>query len=97
MAAGHLQVPDWFPWEDQGGGVAVADLGGTGQQDLILPMVDNPPGKNNGYYRVGKGLDINGAVTGGWHPGSKSPIGFPGRINLGRSPSPISTAMGISN
>ena len=68
MAAGYLQVPDWFSFENQGGGVAVADLGGTGQQDLLLLMVDNPPGKNNGFYRVGRNIDALGNPLGGWTP-----------------------------
>ena len=52
--------------ENQGGGIAVADLNGDGRQDLIVFMIDNPPGQNRGVYRVGRELDANGNVTGGW-------------------------------
>jgi hypothetical protein len=31
-------------------------------------MIDSPPGKNSGFYRVGERLDINGNVYGGWGP-----------------------------
>ena len=76
MAAGYLQVPDWFSFENQGGGVAVADLRGTGQQDLLLLMVDNPPGKNNGFYRVGRNIDALGNPLGGWTPWAGVPDWF---------------------
>ena len=59
-------IPDWFSFENQHGGVAVADLDGDGRPELIVFMVDNPPGKNQGYFRVGRKLDTVGGVTGGW-------------------------------
>jgi hypothetical protein len=34
MPEGFQIIPDWFPWENQGAGMAVADLGG-GQQHLV--------------------------------------------------------------
>ncbi|MEY2932477.1 MAG: hypothetical protein RL033_3226 [Pseudomonadota bacterium] len=61
-----IDVPDWFSFENQGAGVALGDVDGNGKQDLFVFMIDNPVGKNQGYYRVGKALDINGNVTGGW-------------------------------
>jgi hypothetical protein len=57
------QVP-WFSWENQGAGIAVADLSGNGQPDLIVMTVDNPPMQNRGIYRVGHNLDHDGKVTG---------------------------------
>jgi hypothetical protein len=59
-------VPGWFGAEDQGAGIALADVNGNGQQDLIVFHVDNPEGENQGYYRVGFNLDNNGDVAGGW-------------------------------
>lgn len=59
-------IPDWFSAENQGAGIAVADLSGNGRPDLIVFMIDNPVGKNRGIYKVGKDLDANGKVTGGW-------------------------------
>jgi len=64
--SGWTDVPDWFSWENQGGGIALADLNGDGHQDLVVFMIDNPPGQNRGVYRVGRSLDANGNVGGGW-------------------------------
>jgi Domain of unknown function (DUF1929)/FG-GAP-like repeat len=61
-----MDVPDWFSFENQGGGIAVADIDKDGKQDLIVFMIDNPLGQNAGFYRIGHGLDINGNITGGW-------------------------------
>lgn len=77
MAKGYLQIPDWFPWENQGGGVAVADLTGTGQQDLVVMMVDNPPGQNSGLYRIGRNIDATGIPNGGWTGWIPVPDWFP--------------------
>jgi hypothetical protein len=66
MPAGYRPIPDWFAVENQGGGIAVADLSGTGQNDLIAFMVDNPDGRNRGVFRVGRNLDATGNATGGW-------------------------------
>jgi hypothetical protein len=63
-----IDVPDWFPFENQGAGLAVGDLSGTGRKDLVVFMIDAPPLQNQGYYRVGKGLDADGNVTQGWGP-----------------------------
>ena len=68
MPRGYLQIPDWFSFENQGGDVAVADLAGSGDQDLVVITVDNPGGQNRGIYRVGRKLDDNGNVTAGWSP-----------------------------
>ncbi|MGP4111453.1 hypothetical protein ACTWP5_11110 [Streptomyces sp. 4N509B] len=57
-------VPDWFGWENQGAGVALADINGSGRQDLLVFHVDNPGGDNHGYYRIGWDLDDNGNVAG---------------------------------
>jgi hypothetical protein len=69
-------IPDWFSWENQGAGIAMGDLSGNGQRDLILMMVDNPVGQNQALYRVGSDLDVAGAVTGGWGPWTPIPDWF---------------------
>jgi hypothetical protein len=74
---GWIDVPDWFSFENQGAGVAVTDLDGDGRPELIVFMIDNPPGKNQGYYRVGRKLDAGGAVTGGWGEWTPIPDWFP--------------------
>jgi hypothetical protein len=71
-----IDVPDWFSFENQGAGVAVGDLDKDGKQDLIVFMVDDPQGRNAGYYRVGKALDKNGNVNGGWGPWIQIPDWF---------------------
>jgi hypothetical protein len=67
-------VPGWFGWENQGGAVALADLNGNGRQDLVVLHIDNPAGENSGYFRIGRDLDANGNVGGGW----TNPIRVPG-------------------
>ena len=71
-----IDVPDWFPFENQGAGVAVADVDKDGKQDLIVFMIDSPAGQNAGFYRIGKGLDINGNINGGWGPWIQIPDWF---------------------
>src|SRR3954451_24026641 len=75
MPEGFQTVPDWFPWENQGAGIAVANLGG--QQHLVVLMVDNGPGQNRGLYRIGRNLDAAGKVTGNWTPWTDVPDWFP--------------------
>jgi hypothetical protein len=71
-----IDVPDWFSFENQGAGVAVADIDGDGQQDIVVFMIDNPAGQNAAFYRVGKALDANGNVNGGWGPWISIPDWF---------------------
>ena len=63
-----LPIPDWFSWENQGADIAVASLANDGNLDLFVFMIDNPVGQNRGIYRIGKMLNANGVVTGGWLP-----------------------------
>jgi hypothetical protein len=63
-----FDVPDWFSWDNQGAGVAITDIDHDGRQDLIVFMIDNPAGQNGGFYRLGKGIDVNGNISGGWGP-----------------------------
>ena len=63
-----IDVPDWFPFENAGASVAVADVDRDGKQDIVVFMIDNPVGQNAGFYRIGKGLDANGNLAGGWGP-----------------------------
>lgn len=63
---GFLQVPDWTSWENQGCGLAVADVGGG--PCLAVLNVDAPPGQNTGSYRVGTGLDPASGTVAAWSP-----------------------------
>jgi Domain of unknown function (DUF1929) len=71
-----LEVPDWFSHENQGANIALADLDGDGRQELIVAMVDNPGGQNRGVFRLGRQLDTQGNVTGGWTPWMDVPDWF---------------------
>lgn len=58
-------VPQSIPWQGDGqagGGITAADMNNDGTPDLIVFMIDNPDGPNDGYYRVGF-MDSNGTVT----------------------------------
>ena len=61
-----VPVPGWFGWENQGAGVALGDTNGNGRLDLVAFHLDNPAGENHGHYRIGRDLNTNGLVTGGW-------------------------------
>ncbi|MGH3921834.1 MAG: hypothetical protein ACRDTT_02980 [Pseudonocardiaceae bacterium] len=39
-------MPEWFAWENQGGGIAART--GNGQPDLVVLMVDAPAEQNSG-------------------------------------------------
>jgi hypothetical protein len=88
-------VPDWFPAQNAGAGLAVGDVDADGRPDVGVLMVDATQGQNAGHYRVGRGLDPDGNLTGGW-TGRPSPTGFPGRTRAPGSPSPMSTATAAS-
>ncbi|HEX8694996.1 MAG TPA: galactose oxidase-like domain-containing protein [Longimicrobium sp.] len=69
-------VPGWFGAENQGAGIAVADVSGNGRPDLVVFHVTNPAGENQGFYRIGWNLDTSGNVTGGWTPVQQVPGWF---------------------
>ena len=48
--------------------VAIADLDGNGRPEIIIFQIDNPPGENAGFCRVGWNLDQAGIVRDGWGP-----------------------------
>ena len=70
-------MPDWESWFNEGAGVAIADISGNGQPDLLVFRVDAvPDGQNAGYYRIGWDIDAAGRVT-GWSPWLAVPDWFP--------------------
>lgn len=76
MITDFTAVPDWFPFQNAGAGLAVGDVDGDGRPDLVVFMVDAPDGQNAGYFLVGWGLSAAGAVTGGWSPWTPVPDWF---------------------
>ncbi len=63
-----IDMPGWFSWDNQGGGVAVSDTTGNGRPDIIVFGIDNPPGQNQAFYRIALDVNANG-VPSGAHPG----------------------------
>jgi hypothetical protein len=78
-----IDVPDWFSFENQGVGAAIFDVDKDGKQDLLVFMIDNPPGQNQGFYRIGKQLDVNGKINGGWGPWMPIPDWFSSENQFG--------------
>lgn len=50
---GRVEMPGSPGDETQGAGLAIADIDRNGIQDLLVAWVDNPPGDNKVYYRIG--------------------------------------------
>ena len=76
MANGWNLVPDWGSFENEGGGIAIADLDGDGKPELLVLRVDSPtPGPNRGFYRVGKALMRTDRSTAGGGRGPRFPPG----------------------
>ena len=69
-----IAIPGWFGNDNQGGGIAVADLDKSGRPSLVVFHIDNPEDDNHGYIRVGRNLDQAGVVTKGW----TTPLEVPG-------------------
>lgn len=59
---------DWFSWFNQGAGIAVADLNGDGKSELVVFQIDDPPGENAGWYKVGWDLNTDAIPREGWGP-----------------------------
>lgn len=63
-----IDVPDWFMFRNQGADLTAADITGSGQPDLLVLAVDAPEGVNRGMYRLGRDIEPDGQVSGGWTP-----------------------------
>jgi hypothetical protein len=61
-----IEIPQWNSAENQGAGITVADFGIDGLGLVVFQIEHRVPGPNNGLYRVGRKLDAQGNVTGGW-------------------------------
>jgi hypothetical protein len=69
-----IEVPGWFSWSNQGADIAVADLGGG--MDVVVLMVDDGPQQNRGLYRIGRSLQADATIAGGWTPWIEVPDWF---------------------
>jgi hypothetical protein len=61
-----IEVPGWGSADNQGAGIAVADFGPAGRALVVFQVKHNQPGPNQGLFRIGRALDAQGNVTGGW-------------------------------
>ena len=71
-----IQVPGPFGKQNLGAGIAIADLDRSGLPDLLVFYVECSEDEKRGFYRVGRNLDTNGQVTGGWSEPIPVPGGF---------------------
>jgi hypothetical protein len=74
--SGWLEVPEWESWENQGAGIAVADLNGSGRPDLLVLRVDAPDGPTAGST----------GLAGIWTSMARRPVGGPGGCRSTGSP-----------
>lgn len=77
VAAGGWNKPVELPFleakEQQGAGIALFDLDRSEQPSLLVLRVDHADDKNRGYYRVGKYLQTDGTMAGGWSDAIRIP------------------------
>jgi hypothetical protein len=76
--SGPKTVSPAFGWENQGAGIAIADMNGDGTNDFLVFYVDNPSGENSGWYRVGLNLNTSGDVVPAWSNENQPPMQVPG-------------------
>lgn len=81
------QVPDWYFWENQGAGIAVADLDADGTPEIVVFAVDNPREQNGGYYSLAGGCRTAGRWMAG-DRGSRCRNGASGRARTRQPRSP---------
>jgi hypothetical protein len=57
--SGKFQL-DGLGFDNAGGGLALGDLDGNGQPEMVLVAIDDPSGANQLWYRIGRNLDQSG-------------------------------------
>jgi hypothetical protein len=81
----RFPVNAWFGEQSAGGGIAIGQIGGPGQQDLLVFHIDHASGGNQGWYQIGWNIDRAGNVT-TWDPRMRIPVpGWFGENNQGAS------------
>jgi len=66
MPTGFRDIPNWFSPANKGASVAIGDVTGNGTPDLVVLCVDSGQQPNRAAYRVGRDLDPDGNIVGGW-------------------------------
>jgi hypothetical protein len=61
-----IEIPNWGSNTNQGAAIAVADFGAGGLGLVVFQIRNIVPGPNKGLFRIGRKLDKQGNVTGGW-------------------------------
>ena len=56
-------MPIWFGENNDGGGIAVADINGNDKPDLIVFNIHAVSGANGGHYIIGFDMDSSGVVS----------------------------------
>lgn len=59
-------VYGWYGKETTGVSVSLYDIDGNGKPELILSHVDNSSSVRSGFYRIGRDLNEDGIIEGGW-------------------------------
>jgi hypothetical protein len=72
-------IPGWWGEESSGGGLAIADLWGNGDNHLVVFHIDTPGGSGEGFYRIGRLDPRDGTVAAAdWSP---TPIQIEGPLS----------------
>src|SRR6266404_1211166 len=83
-----IDVPDWFPFENAGASVAVADVDRDEKQDIVVFMIDNPLGQNGGFTASGASWMRTAMSLAAGRVGLMCRIGFRLKIKERGSPWP---------
>lgn len=90
-------------WEAQGGGVRFTNLDTDSRPEMVLMVVDNPPGQNTFKYKIGWNVDSTG-VAASWSNAIILPgVGWEAQgagvdfTNLDNDPKPEMLIMAIDN
>ncbi|MFB7512398.1 FG-GAP-like repeat-containing protein [Streptomyces sp. NPDC056144] len=72
--AARQTKPGWTGGESAGLGIAVGQVTAAARPDLVAAWIDGPAGPNRLYYQLGRELDRDGVVTGGWSTARTAPV-----------------------
>lgn len=61
-----VHIPGWFGRETSSVNIALHDLDKNGQPEIIMYHKDETERMKRGFVRIGRNLDSDGIITGGW-------------------------------